>query len=78
MKRQIEPSKVDAEKIAEQRAAMKLSQPEFAEVLGVGLQTLRNWENRRRPIPPWVWLFLALVRKVKRLESEVARLREAA
>src|ERR1700719_3887379 len=34
--------------IRELRGRTKLSQPEFATLLGVELSTLRNWEQRRR------------------------------
>ncbi len=33
------------------REKLKLSQPEFAEFVGVRVSTLRNWEQGRRRIP---------------------------
>ena len=43
-------SRHEAEDVAVVRARLGLSQPEFARLLGVGLGTLRHWEQgRRRP-----------------------------
>ena len=39
---------VNAVRIKELRRWTRLSQPEFAAVLGVALSTLRNWEQDRR------------------------------
>jgi len=39
---------VNAVRIKELRRWTRLSQPEFAAVLGVALSTLRNWEQGRR------------------------------
>ena len=44
---------INALTIRELRDRMKLSQPEFAVLLGVELSTLRNWEQgRREPTGP--------------------------
>ena len=40
--------KVDAPNIKRIRAGYKLSQPEFAALLGISIATLRNWEQGRR------------------------------
>jgi len=45
--------KVDASSIKELRGLTRLSQPDFAALLGVELSTLRNWEQgRREPTGP--------------------------
>ncbi len=45
--------KVDATTIKELRNRTKLSQPDFATLLGVEVSTLRNWEqSRREPTGP--------------------------
>ncbi len=44
---------VNAKTIKELRSRTKLSQPDFASLLGVELSTLRNWEQgRREPTGP--------------------------
>ncbi|MFT4255832.1 MAG: NadS family protein [Pseudoxanthomonas sp.] len=53
---------VDAVQVKTIRAATKLSQPKFANVLGVDVGTLRNWEQgRREPTGP----ARALLRAIK-------------
>lgn len=45
--------KVDAATIKELRSRTRLSQPDFAMLLGVEVSTLRNWEQgRREPTGP--------------------------
>jgi putative transcriptional regulator len=52
---------VNAMTIKELRGRTKLSQPEFAALLGVELSTLRNWEQgRREPTGPARALLRAL------------------
>ena len=52
---------VNALTIKELRSRTKLSQPEFAALLGVELSTLRNWEQgRREPTGPARALLRAL------------------
>jgi putative transcriptional regulator len=52
---------VNAVTIKELRGRTKLSQPEFAALLGVELSTLRNWEQgRREPTGPARALLRAL------------------
>jgi putative transcriptional regulator len=43
-----QPLQITALTIKELRGRTKLSQPEFAALLGVELSTLRNWEQGRR------------------------------
>ena len=56
--------KIDASTVKELRGLTKLSQPDFAALLGVEVSTLRNWEQGRREptgqsssavqrLPPW-------------------------
>jgi|SRR6185437_2791485 len=40
--------RIDLEEIAQVRERVGLSQPKFAEVLGVSLRTLQEWEQGRR------------------------------
>ena len=35
------------------RLQLQLSQPEFANVLGVSAETYRTWDSGRRPVPDW-------------------------
>lgn len=72
------PSAAEAQRLCDARDEAKMSQPEFAAFLCSGLQTLRNWENRRRPIPAWVWALIEKEKQLKRLLATVARLKEAA
>ncbi len=52
------------------RAATGLSQPKFAELIGIELATLRNWEQGRRvPTGP----ARALLRAIRRSPIEVIR-----
>lgn len=39
---------INAPDVKRIRASYKLSQPEFAALLGIGVATLRNWEQGRR------------------------------
>lgn len=52
----IKPSrvfKINASAVKEIRDKMKLSQPEFANLIGVSVKTIRNWEQgRRNPTGP--------------------------
>jgi putative transcriptional regulator len=44
---------IDASSIKELRSQTRLSQPNFADLLGVEVSTLRNWEQgRREPTGP--------------------------
>lgn len=43
--------------IKELRELTGLSQPKFAEKYHLSVNTLRNWEQGKRPIPEWyLWL----------------------
>jgi putative transcriptional regulator len=81
--------RINAMTIKELRGWTKLSQPEFAAMLGVELSTLRNWEQgRREPTGPARALLRAIrndpehvIRALGRSSSRVrrpARAREAA
>ena len=57
----VRPWQINALTIKELRGWTKLSQPEFAALLGVELSTLRNWEQgRREPAGPARALLRAL------------------
>lgn len=45
------PFEIDVPNPKKIREKLKLSQPEFAEFVGVRVSTLRNWEQGRRRIP---------------------------
>ena len=48
------------------RAKTSLSQPEFAELIGVSVKTLQNWEqDRRRPTGPAAALLRIIAREPK-------------
>ena len=55
---------MDANNIKRISAKLKLSQSEFAELLGINLRTLQNWEIDRNPpnsaAVAWVEWFLAI------------------
>ncbi|HEY7963923.1 MAG TPA: helix-turn-helix domain-containing protein [Steroidobacteraceae bacterium] len=70
------PFPINALTIKELRGWTKLSQPEFAALLGVELGTLRNWEQgRREPAGP----ARALLRAIRNDPANVIRaLRRAA
>ncbi len=70
------PFPINAFTIKELRGWTKLSQPEFAALLGVELGTLRNWEQgRREPAGP----ARALLRAIRNDPENVIRaLRRAA
>jgi putative transcriptional regulator len=40
--------RIDPSGVASIRARLKVSQPQFARLLGVGVETLRHWEQRER------------------------------
>ncbi|MEJ0039924.1 MAG: NadS family protein [Gammaproteobacteria bacterium] len=62
--------KVDASTIKELRGLTRLSQPDFAALLGVELSTLRNWEQgRREPTGP----AKALLRAIRNDPERVIR-----
>ena len=62
--------KVDASTIKELRGLTKLSQPDFAALLGVEVSTLRNWEQgRREPTGP----AKALLRAIRNDPEHVIR-----
>jgi putative transcriptional regulator len=61
---------INALTIKELRGCTKLSQPEFAALLGVELSTLRNWEQgRREPTGP----ARALLRAIRNDPENVIR-----
>jgi putative transcriptional regulator len=63
-------SQINALSIKELRSWTKLSQPEFAAMLGVELSTLRNWEQgRRAPTGP----ARALLRAIRNDPENVIR-----
>ena len=45
------------------RAALGMSQPDLAEVLGVSVPTIKRYELGEYPIPHWMDLALVTVRK---------------
>ena len=64
---------VNAASIKELRGRTKLSQPEFANLLGVELSTLRNWEQgRRSPTGPARQLLRAIERDPKNVLKALA------
>jgi putative transcriptional regulator len=64
------PVQINALTIKELRTWTKLSQPQFAALLGVELSTLRNWEQgRREPAGP----ARALLRAIRNDPANVIR-----
>lgn len=39
---------MDGKKVKEIRERLKMTQQEFAEVIGVAMSSVANWENKRR------------------------------
>ena len=54
------------------RKKLKLSQPEFAEFVGVKVATLRNWEQGRRKIPATARRLLHIAEKHPEIIIEMA------
>lgn len=66
--------KVDAIKVKQVRAKTKLSQAKFADVIGVQVSTLRNWEQDRRvPTGPARALLRAIDRDPKNVLFALAK-----
>ena len=64
---------VNATTIKELRSRTKLSQPDFASLLGVELSTLRNWEQgRREPTGPARQLLRAIEKDPKNVLRALA------
>jgi putative transcriptional regulator len=64
----------DAVTIKKLRSTTKLSQPQFAVLLGVELSTLRNWEQgRREPTGPARALLRAIRNDPERVIKALAR-----
>jgi putative transcriptional regulator len=65
---------IDATTIKKLRGRTKLSQPQFAVLLGVELSTLRNWEQgRREPTGPARALLRAIRNDPERVIRALAR-----
>ena len=65
---------IDAVTIKKLRGRTKLSQPQFAVLLGVELSTLRNWEQgRREPTGPARALLRAIRNDPERVIRALAR-----
>jgi putative transcriptional regulator len=65
---------IDAVSIRKLRGTTRLSQPQFAELLGVELSTLRNWEQgRREPTGPARALLRAIRNDPERVIRALAR-----
>lgn len=54
------------------REKLKLSQPEFAEFVGVRVSTLRNWEQGRRRIPSTAQRLFKIAEKYPDIVLEIA------
>lgn len=64
---------VDSSKVREIRAATKLSQTQFAELIKVDVGTLRNWEQgRREPTGPAKALLRAIQKNPKAVLKALA------
>lgn len=57
-----EPEAVTAEEVREIRQSLAMSQPVFAQILGVSVNALRNWEQGRNAPSPIACRFLTLIR----------------
>lgn len=55
------------------REKLELSQPQFAELVGVKVATLRNWEQGRRKIPPTARTIFRIAQKYPKIILEMAR-----
>lgn len=71
--------KVELSPIAEARNKAKLSQSEFARLLGVSVRTLQDWEQgRRQPTGAARSLLVVAIRRPKILRSVLKHMLEAA
>lgn len=62
----------DGSDVAALRAFVGLSQPRFAEALGISVHTLRGWEqNRRRPEGPAIALLRIAARHPKLIRENL-------
>lgn len=66
-------SVVELESPKEIREKLELTQPEFAEFVGVRVATLRNWEQGRRKIPSTARTLLRIAQKYPQIILEMAR-----
>jgi len=66
-------SVVELESPKEIREKLELTQPEFAEFVGVRVATLRNWEQGRRKIPRAARTLLRIAQKYPQIILEMAR-----
>ena len=66
-------SYVELESPKEIREKLSLTQPEFAEFVGVRVATLRNWEQGRRRIPSTARTLLRIAQKYPKIILEMAR-----
>lgn len=64
---------VELESPKEIREKLELTQPEFAEFVGVRVATLRNWEQGRRKIPSTARTLLRIAQKYPQIILEMAR-----
>ncbi len=55
------------------REKLALTQPEFAEFVGVRVATLRNWEQGRRKIPSTARTLLRIAQKYPKIVLEMSR-----
>lgn len=67
------PSFVEVENPREIREKLSLTQPEFAEFVGVRVATLRNWEQGRRRIPSTARTLLRIAQKYPKIILEMTR-----
>ena len=66
-------SYVELESPKEIREKLSLTQPEFAEFVGVRVATLRNWEQGRRRIPSTARTLLKIAQKYPKIVLEMTR-----
>ena len=66
-------SYVELENPKEIREKLSLTQPEFADFVGVRVATLRNWEQGRRRIPSTARTLLRIAQKYPKIIIEMAR-----
>lgn len=63
------------------RGKLKLSQPEFAQMLGISVRTLQNWEQKRRvpegPARVLLELAAAYPKQVREVSRKIAEQKQA-
>lgn len=67
----IERYRVKKEELTKLLEEIKLSKKEFARLCNISYNTVNNWTDETRPVPPWVPSWLENYIKAKTLDTVV-------